>query len=159
MKKILLPFLLLSLFQLKAQHVPSFEEMISLRSVGGLEISADGKMVLFTVQTTDWNENRYDTEIWIAHEGEPPFQLTNNPKSSSTSPQFSPDGKWISFLSERGNKNQIYVMRVAGGEAKAVTHEEEDVSFYEWHPDGKRFFFVKSEKENKSKKEREKRYG
>lgn len=44
-------------------------------------------------------------------------------------PEFSPDGKWISFLSDRGNKNQVHLMRIDGGEPKAVTREEEGVSF------------------------------
>jgi dipeptidyl aminopeptidase/acylaminoacyl peptidase len=159
MKRLFVTLLVFTSIQLKAQHVPSFEETISLRSVGGVQLSSDGKAIAYTVQTTDWNENRYDTEIWLAREGENPFQLTNNTKNSSTSPLFSPDGKWISFLSDRGNKNQIYVMRREGGEPKAITKEEEGISSYEWHPDGKRFIFIKSEKEDKTKKEREKRYG
>ncbi len=142
-----------------AQRVPTFEEVISLRSVGGVTLSADGKQVVYTVQTTDWNDNRYDTEIWFSREGGSPYQLTNNPKNSSTAPLFSPDGKWLSFLSDRGNKNQIYILRTDGGEARAITREEEGISFYEWHPDGKRLVFVKSEKEDKAKKDREKRYG
>lgn len=152
----LLVFISFSAF---SQRVPTFEEVISLRSVGGVTLSADGKQVAYTVQTTDWKDNRYDTEIWFSREGANPYQLTNNPKNSSTAPLFSPDGKWISFLSDRGNKNQIYIMRTDGGEARAVTHEEEGVSSYEWHPDGKSFVFVKPEKEDKTKKDREKRYG
>lgn len=159
MRKSLLLVLLFSSCKIIAQHVPSFEEQISLRSIGAVQLSPDGKTIAYTVQATDWNENRYDTEIWLVREGEPPFQLTNNPKNSSTGPLFSPDGKWISFLSDRGNKNQIYVMRTAGGEARAMTREEESISSYEWHPDGKRFVFTKSEKEDKNKKDREKRYG
>src|SRR5258706_6361562 len=123
MKKIFLPTLALICFSVHAQHVPSFEEVISLRSVGGVQLSPDGKTVAYTVNTTDWNDNRYDTEIWLAKENENPFQLTNNAKNSSTGPLFSPDGKWISFLSDRGNKNQIYVMRMEGGEPKPVTFE------------------------------------
>lgn len=159
MKKFFLPTLLLVATVLQAQHVSSFEEVLSLRSVGGVQLSPDKKTVAFTVTTTDWNENRYDTEIWLIRENEKPFQLTNNPKNNSSGPLFSPDGKWISFLSDRGNKTQIYVMRPDGGEPKVVTQEEEGISFYDWHPDGKRFIFVKSEKEDKNKKDREKRYG
>lgn len=142
-----------------SQRVPSFEEVISLRTINGVTISSDGKAIAYTLQTTDWNENRYDTEIWLWREGSEPFQLTNNPRSSSMAPRFSPDGKWISFLSDRGNKNQVYLMRIDGGEPKAMTREEEGVSFYEWHPAGLQIVFVKSEKEDKLKKDREKRYG
>jgi dipeptidyl aminopeptidase/acylaminoacyl peptidase len=159
MKKIFVALLVLVYFSVQSQHVPSFEEVISLRSVGSVQLSPDGKSVAYTVTTTDWNDNRYDTEIWLARENEKPFQLTNNPKGNSSGQLFSPDGKWISFLSDRGNKTQIYVMRVAGGEPRAMTQEEEGISFYDWHPDGNRFVFVKSEKEDKNKKDREKRYG
>lgn len=140
-----------------AQHVPTFEEVISLRSAGNVAISPDGKNVAFTVQTADWNDNRFDTEIWLSKEGNKPFQLTNTPKNSSTSPAFSPDGQWIAFLADRGDKNQIFVLRLDGGEARPVTKEDEGISAFEWHPAGDKFIFKKPEKEDK--KEREKRYG
>jgi dipeptidyl aminopeptidase/acylaminoacyl peptidase len=152
-------FLLLLTSAIFAQQVPSFEEVISLRSVGGIAISPDGRDVAFTIQTVDWNENRFDTEIWLSKNGGKPFQLTNSPKNSSTGAAFSPDGKWLAFLTDRGDKNQIHVLRTEGGEARAVTKEEDGVSFFEWHPSGSKFIFVKPEKEDKSKKEREKRYG
>ena len=142
-----------------SQHVPTFEEVISLRSVGNVVISADGKNVAFTVQTTDWNENRFDTEIWISKNGGVPFQLTNTSKNSSTNPSFSPDGNWISFLADRGNKNQIYAVRLECGEAFAITKEEEAITSYEWHSNEFKIIFIKPEKDEKNKKEREKRYG
>lgn len=159
MKRLLVFLFAFISIQSFAQRVPSFEEVISLRSVGGVTLSADGKHIAYTVQTTDWNENRFDTEIWLSKNGSSPFQLTNTAKNSSTNPAFSPDGQWIAFVSDRGNKNQVYVMRLEGGEAKAVTKEEEGVSAFEWHPSGNSIIFLKAEKEDKSKKEREKRYG
>lgn len=138
---------------------PSFEEVISLRSPGAVVMSPDGDMIAFTVQTTDWIDNRFDTEIWLAKSGVEPFQLTNNTKNSSSSPTFSPDGKWLTFLSDRGNKAQIYALRLTGGEAFAITDEEEGISAFQWHPDGKRLILLKSEKEAELIKVREKRYG
>jgi dipeptidyl aminopeptidase/acylaminoacyl peptidase len=154
-------FLLLVIISSQAfgQHVPTFEEVISLRSVGGVNISDDGKNVVYTLQSTDWNDNRFDSEIWLSKNGAKPFQLTNTPKGSSTSPSFSPGGEWIAFLADRGNKNQIYVINIEGGEAKAVTNEEEGVSSFDWHPSGTKFIFQKSDPEDKNKKEQEKRYG
>jgi len=63
------------------------------------------------------------------------------------------------ILSDRGNKNQIFVVRYEGGEALPVTNEEEGVSSYKWHPDGKRLIFVNLRRTRKLKKEQEKRYG
>ncbi len=149
----------ISVFALAQDHVPTFEEVISLRNVGSVQISPDGKNTAFTVSSTDWSDNRYDTEIWLSRNGDKPIRLTNTSKNSSSSPRFSPDGKWISFISDRGNKNQIYVIRTDGGESMSVTNEEDGILNYEWHPDGKRMIFIKTEKESDGRKEREKRYG
>ncbi|MEQ8535284.1 MAG: S9 family peptidase, partial [Imperialibacter sp.] len=110
MKKLLLFFLLTApSVALHSQSLknPSFEEVLSLQSAGSPEISPDGKNVAFTVNSTDWEENRFDTEIWLSKNGGTPFQLTNNVKSSSTSPKWSPDGQWIAFLSDKTGKTQI----------------------------------------------------
>lgn len=141
-----------------AQHVPSFEEVISLRSVGGLTMSPDGKNIIFSVTSADWNDNRFDTELWLAKEGKKPFQLTNSAKANSNGASFSPDGQWIAFLADRGNKTQIHIMRVDGGEARAITREEDGITSFEWHPSGTKFIILKPESE-KSKKDREKKFG
>ncbi|MEP2670696.1 MAG: hypothetical protein ABJH04_16955 [Cyclobacteriaceae bacterium] len=141
------------------QKDPSFEEVISLRSVGNPVISTDGKNVAFTVRSTDWEQNEFDNEIWISKNGSQAFQATYVTKGSSSSPVFSPDGKWLAFLSDRAGKNQIYVMRLDGGEAFAITDEKESISDLEWAPSGKKIFFVKQEKEEKSKKDEVNRYG
>ena len=66
-----------------SQQVPTFEQVISLRSVGNVVLSPDGKSAVYTVQTTDWDNNRYDTELWMWREGSEPFQLTNNVRNNS----------------------------------------------------------------------------
>ena len=151
--------ILLITLKIDAQKNPTFEEVLSLQSVSNPEISPDGSNVLFTKQTVDWKENRYDTEIWISKLGEEPFQLTNNPKSSSYGASWSPDGKWIAFLSNRDEKTQIYVMRAIGGEAFPVTDSKTNVSSYEWSPDGKQILFLQSEDKSKENKKREDKFG
>src|SRR5215208_4642989 len=71
---------------------PSFEQVIALRAVGGVSISPDGRSVAFAVRTTDWQGNRYDSELWLARDGETPFQLTRTDKGSSGGASWSPDG-------------------------------------------------------------------
>jgi len=159
MKKLLVVLFCLAVANAYGQHVPTHEEVISLRGLVGVTISPDGKSVAFGVQSTDWNENRYDTEIWLSKNGGTPFQLTSTPKGNSTNRAFSPDGKWLAFLANRGNKTQIHIVSLEGGEARAVTSEEQDISSFEWHPSGKSFIFQRTDKEDPNKKEREKRYG
>jgi len=138
---------------------PSFEEVISLRRAWFPKISPDGRSIAFEIRTTDWKENRYDYEIWLVRDKEEPFQLTRTADGSSTSPQWSPDGRWIAFIADRGDKSQIYLIRADGGEAQQITEVEEGVNSFRWAPDGLRIAFTMSEKENKEKKERKERYG
>ena len=163
MKYVLLFLSVFSFLQVKTQNPsgkdPSFEEVISLRSVGGPTISPNGKFVAFTVRTADWDQNEFDTEIWISKDGNPAFQATQSVKGSGNAPNFSPDNKWLAFLSDRGGKNQVYVIRIEGGEAFAITAEKESISDLEWHPSGTKIFFTKPESEDKKKKDEEKRYG
>ena len=163
MKKIaLLGIIVLLVTDITAQNekiVPSFEQVLSLKSAGAPVISPDGNHVLFTVTQTDWKNNRYDTEIWISKDGKKPFQLTHNPDGSSGNPKWSPDGKWIAFTSSRGNKNQIYTIYTDGGEAFPVTREKNGVGAFEWSPDEARIAFTVQEDTEKNDKKREDRYG
>ena len=138
---------------------PTFEQVIELNLAGGAAISPDGRHVAYTVRTTEWKDNRYDTEIWLSRDGGAPFQLTRNLKNSSTSPRWSPDGKWLAFLSDRGEKQQIYVMALEGGEAFKVTAAENGVGSFAWAPDGKSFAFSATDPETPEMKARKEKYG
>ena len=112
MKKnvIILLFLSLSTYAQKNSSI-KFEDYLSLRNVGNPIISPDGKNVVFSITSVDWKENAYDTELWLSKNKQTPFQLTRTTKGSSVSANWSPDNKWIAFLADRGDKNQIYVIR------------------------------------------------
>ena len=138
---------------------PSFEEVISLSSVSNAVISPDGQHVVFEKGGADWADNRFDRELWLSKNGDVPFQLTNNPENSSRSPKWSPDGQWIAFLSNRGEKNQIHAIRVAGGEALQVTHTDGNISGFEWSPDGKTIAFRQAEDNSDAEKKQEEKYG
>src|SRR5215510_14887270 len=83
---------------------PSFREVIGLQSVAAPAISPDGKSIAYTLRTTDWADNRFDTEVWVRHAGAEPLQLTRTAKGSSSSPRWSADGQWIAFLADRGER-------------------------------------------------------
>ena len=72
-------------------------------------------------------------------------QLTSDP-ASDTQPTFSPDGKWIAFVSRRGDdkQNQIYVISTEGGEARRVTQVPTGAGAPKWFPDSRRIAFVSS---------------
>lgn len=138
---------------------PSFEEVISLQSRSNATISPDGTQVIFETQSVDWKENRYDRELWIAKEGQAPFQLTNSPEGSSRNAKWSPDGQWVVFSAKRGEHTQLHAIRAAGGEAFQVTHTDQGVSRFEWSPDGTQIAFLQSEDTSEEDDKREDKYG
>ena len=84
------------------EAVGTFKEALSIESVGGVAISPDGSTVAYTVRRTVWEENGYDTEIWIAPSDGEPYQLTRTSDGSSGSPRWSPDGRLLAFTAKRG---------------------------------------------------------
>ena len=121
---------------------PTFEDIIALRNAGQPTISPDGRHIAFTMGTTDWENNRFDTEIWLSRDGEAPFQLTQTNDGNSTNPQWSPDGQWLAFSADRGNKRQVFGLRIAGGEAQPLTNAPEGISDFEWSPDGSQIIYA-----------------
>ena len=138
---------------------PSFDDVIALRNAGSPVISPDGNHVAFTMRTTDWENNRYDTEIWLVRDGGEPFQLTHTKDGNSSNLQWSPDGNWISFSANRGDKTQVYALRLDGGEAQVLTHAPEGISNYRWSPDGSKIAYTMSEPQDSTLKDREERLG
>jgi dipeptidyl aminopeptidase/acylaminoacyl peptidase len=88
----------------------SFEKWISLKQVSNPLISPDGRTVVYSVNTTDWANNAYDAELWMSRDGEAPVQLTRTAKGSSFYARFTPDSRFISFLADRGDKTQLYIL-------------------------------------------------
>ena len=161
MKRLLFSCLVLTMSLAHAQKNASvsFEKWISLKSVGGPLISPDGNVIIYTVSSTDWANNSYDSELWMSRAGGTPFQLTRTPKGSSFSARFTPDSKFISFLADRGDKTQLYIISVDGGEALQVTKDEDGVGGYDWSPDGSRIAYTKSETDSKKEKTTKERFG
>ncbi|HEU4471544.1 MAG TPA: DPP IV N-terminal domain-containing protein, partial [Flavisolibacter sp.] len=137
----------------------SFEKWISLKSAGGPLISPDGRTIVYSINSADWASNSYDSEIWMVRDGGEPFQLTRTAKGSSTAARFTPDSRFVSFLADRGDKTQLYIISVAGGEALQVTRDEDGIGSYEWSPDGRRIAYVKTDPESKRDKTVKERFG
>ena len=156
---LLLALLLLPFTVAEAAQTPTVEQSLNLRSAGGPRISPDGRYVAYQVQKTNWEENAFETEIWIAviATGES-YRLTNA-KKSSTNPQWSPDSKRLAFISDRDGKRQIYMIAPNGGEAVQLTSVETGVNALSWSPDGRRIAFTAGDPEGKARKDRKERYG
>jgi dipeptidyl aminopeptidase/acylaminoacyl peptidase len=138
---------------------PTFKEILNLRSPGNSLISPDGRFVLFTVRQPDWEANEYRTQIWLVETSTGEIRQMTFSKKSSHNSQWSPDSKFISFLSARDEKSQIYVMSVSGGEARQLTKSKTGVRSYKWSPDGTKIAFTASDEKSKKDKAIERKYG
>jgi len=141
------------------RSVPTFKDVIGMRSAGSPQISPDGGAIVYTLGSSEWDENRYDTEIWLARDGEEPFQLTRTAEGSSTAPRWSPDGTRIAFLADRGDKRQVHLIRLSGGEAWPLTAAEDGVSSFRWSPDGTRIAYSAVDPSSDDHDAREKTFG
>src|SRR6266567_5665515 len=142
-----------------AAQTPTIDQSLSMKQIAGVEVSPNGHYVAYVVQQANWDENSFDTQIWIHDNtaGEN-YQLTTG-KKSSQSPRWSPDSRRLAFASERDNKRQIYVISPRGGEAAQLTSEDNGVGSFDWSPDGTKIAFVGSGPDAKSKKDRKDKYG
>lgn len=143
------------------KKVPTIDELIALPTPANARISPDGEWVAYTVTSVDWKQNEYISQLWlVSAQGGEPRQLTFAGESSTT-PRWSPDGRWLAFLSRRkGDEHtQVYRMSPFGGEAERLTEHEADVSAYDWAPDGKAIAFIAPDAEGEVEKEREEAYG
>ena len=136
---------------------PEIDDLLNLKRVGNPAISPDGRSVAYTLRETNWDENDYETEIWIGTAKET-RQLTSGRKSS-LQPAWSPDGRWLAFISDRDGKRQLYRIALDGGEAEKLTHADEGVNAFAWSPDGRASRCTMTDPVADSVKEREKRYG
>jgi dipeptidyl aminopeptidase/acylaminoacyl peptidase len=140
-------------------RVPTIDQLIELKRPGSVALSPDGTRVAFVVTETNWDENAYETEIFLADaRGGEPLQLTRAKKSSSA-PAWSSDGRWLAFVSDRSEKRQIYAINPAGGEAVALTSVDEGVGAFAWAPDAKSIAFTMTDAKSDAMKDRDKRYG
>jgi dipeptidyl aminopeptidase/acylaminoacyl peptidase len=138
----------------------SIDDLIALKRVTGTPaISPDGRRVAFTVRETNWADNTYETEVWIADVSAvgSARPLTSGAKSSQQ-PAWSPDGTWIAFVSDRSDVRQLYRLSVEGGEAEALTSGEA-VSAFAWSPDSRRIAYTMPDPVTAAMKERQEKYG
>jgi|CXWL01.1.fsa_nt_gi dipeptidyl aminopeptidase/acylaminoacyl peptidase len=122
------------------------DDLFALKSVSGPTLSPDGTQVAYVVRSMDLKKDNSDADIYlIPTTGGDAVRLTTSPKAE-TSPRFSPDGKWLAFLSSReGDKSQVWLLPRAGGEASRLTEIKSGVDGFAWSPDSKRLVLIVSD--------------
>ena len=118
------------------------DTFMDMESVGNPSISPDGKQIVFTRTWVDKVKDQYRSNLWIVEaDGSRVRELTTGDRDDS-SPVWSPDGKRITFLSDRDGTAQLFVMYVDTKEVAQLTHLEQAPTGFKWSPDSKQIAFT-----------------
>jgi dipeptidyl aminopeptidase/acylaminoacyl peptidase len=150
-----------------ASTTPTIDQSLEWKTAFNPQISPDGKRIVYEVQKANWEDNAFDRNLLIVDVASGESHALTSAKKSSTNAAWSPDGKWVAFLSDRPGqikdtpegKKQLYVISAVGGEAQQITKTENDVNAFDWASDSKRIAFSMSDPEPKALKDRKEKYG
>jgi dipeptidyl aminopeptidase/acylaminoacyl peptidase len=167
LRKLSLLLLLLCCTSLLAADKPklTLDEFFNFVDFPSVKLSPDGQSVVICAERADWDQNIFRKDLWL-YRNQALTQLTRSGHDSD--PQWSPDGRWIAFFSDRkaleaddakgGDDSkedtyQIYVISPFGGESIPVTTGEEEVHAFAWASDSKSLYFATRQPWTKDQKE------
>jgi dipeptidyl aminopeptidase/acylaminoacyl peptidase len=122
-------------------------DLYQLRTVGDPQLSPDGAWIAYTVSAADSAKDKSDSDVWMTSwDGTQTIRVTSSPDGES-SPRWSPDGRYLAFVSSRqeGKGGQVWLLDRRGGEAQRLTMVKGGIEDFAWSPDAKRLVLVLDE--------------
>jgi len=117
------------------------EDTWLLHNASDPQISPDGTRIAYTVASRNQDKDRLDSQVWVSGlDGSAARSFTNGTRSHS--PRWSPDGRSLAFVSNRGDRSQLYVASLDGGDPQRLTRARHGVGQPAWSPDGQRIAYV-----------------
>ncbi len=143
----------------------TLDDFFNSVDIPNVRMAPDGRAVVIETTRADWAGNRFQSDLWLYRDEQRGagslVQLTQS--GHDRSPEFSPDGRWIAFLSDRADPSetstdtaaaadakseksaQVYVISATGGEPFPVTQGEEEVHAFAWSADSRQIYFARRE--------------
>ncbi len=129
----------------------SVDDLVRIANVSDLDLSPDGEYVVYSVGEPNFEDDAARYDLWRARwDGSGKRALTRTPDADEYQPAYSPDGRWIAFLSDRGDEDaetQVWIMPADGGEAEALTAFPGGVADFDWSPDSARLAVIANDPE------------
>ena len=156
----------------------TLDQFFNSTSFPTVSISPDGESVAIVTERADWDQKIFREDLWLYRHAETEtdklggksgslIQLTQSGHDSD--PKWSPDGKWIGFLSgrksasgkdpdaeedeEKDEPTQLYIISPSGGEAIRLTRGQTSVHTFSWSADSQTIYFATREPWTKQKKD------
>jgi len=118
------------------------DDLLAVKVVSDPQVAPDGTRVAYVVAARDLATDKTNSDLWLVPiKGGEPRRLTTAP-GADTHPRWSPDGKQIAFVSNRGGSAQVWLLPVDGGEARQLTKLPVDVAGPIWSPKGDKIAFA-----------------
>jgi len=132
------------------------EDLYAFRFLADAQLSPDGERVAFVVRTVAPERDGYRSAIWLVpFDGSKEATRFTSGSGQDAQPRWSPDGRTLAFLSDRGvpaekadgkgkkgKPKNVFVLSLDGGEARQLTTFEDDCGDIVWSPDGRRLAFT-----------------
>jgi dipeptidyl aminopeptidase/acylaminoacyl peptidase len=135
-----------------ARHPLNLDDLQKVRAVSDPQVSPDGNWVAYVVGTVDEKKDKRDSDLWmVSWDGATDLRLTSTTDASESKPRWSPDGKYLAFLTARGDDEekgkgaQVWLLDRRGGEASRLTDIKGGVSDFVWSPDSARLALITSD--------------
>jgi dipeptidyl aminopeptidase/acylaminoacyl peptidase len=140
---VMMPALLVARQSAPSPRPITISDLFRIKQVQDPHISPDGQWVAYTVTSTKLAQDKTEDRIWMVPAAGGDAIPLSADGVSSNHPRWSPDGKWLAFLSARNDgKTQVWLLNRLGGEAQKLTDTPQDVSNFAWSPDSRRLVLI-----------------
>ncbi len=137
------------------KHPMEIEDLLELKTITEAKISPDGQWVAFVAVEYDLEENKRNTEVWVVNPYGPTTTRLTEDVAMDQDIQWSPDGEYIAFLSDRDSLTQVFGVSPEGGGAYQITDFPTNVSKFRIAPSGEKIAIIAKPEKTEEQEEME----